>query len=74
MNSCAKLKREKFKIALRDLLLTQADFAKSVGITRQHLCAIASENMNDVASPSLCRKILDRFGDRYVFDDLFFWV
>lgn len=76
----AKLKREEFHEALRELLLTMEEFADKADTNQSYLSRISS------SSPSSCRcgkkyarRVLDALNElhgieRYVFDDLFFWV
>lgn len=75
MNKFAKLNRTFFVNALAESLLTQEEFAISIGSNTSYLSRLSS------SSPSSCRcgkkfvrRVLAGFGGKYKFDDLFFWA
>ena len=74
MEKFAKLKREEFAIALSKVLMTQGDFAVSIGSSSSWLSRLGSDKECYKCGVKFIRRVLDGFKGKYNVDDLFVWV
>ena len=64
------VKKDKLFMAIARLNLSQSEFAKKIGVHPMHLCLL--RNKRGCPSPATRQKILNGFGGKYEFDDLFY--
>lgn len=73
MPKLAKIKGPEFEAALGDMLMTMSDLAEKIGSDKSYLSRIKSNRDPCGCSVKFVRRILNGFGNKYKFDDLFFW-
>ena len=70
-----KIKKDKFKDALANELMSAREFSEIAGTCETYLSQLASNSKTSKqCTPSRAKRILNAFDNKYKLQDLFYWV